>query len=233
MFKSQDLWDLVESGYANPNEENRLKENKKKDANALFFIQRAVYDTIFSRISIATTTKEAWETLKKEFQGSTKVITVKLQSLRLNFKTLFMKSNEIVQEFLSRVIEIVSQMRSYGEKLNDQTVVEKVLRRLTPKFDYVVAAIEESKDLSVFLFDELIGYLHAHDARFSILFDKIKEKAFQVKRDTTSYDNDSRNVVNRGGYCCRGRGRGRSNGRNGQADRGQSSNKKSYNKSNI
>lgn len=72
MFKSQDLWDLVESGYANPNEENRLKENKKKDANALFFIQRAVYDTIFSRISIATTTKEAWETLKKEFQGSTK-----------------------------------------------------------------------------------------------------------------------------------------------------------------
>ncbi|KAL6324297.1 hypothetical protein AAG906_007415 [Vitis piasezkii] len=37
-------------------------------------------------------------------------------------------------------------MRSYGEDILDQTVVAKVLRSLTPKFDHVVAAIEESKD---------------------------------------------------------------------------------------
>ena len=38
LFKSQDLWDLVENGYADPDEESRLKENKKKDSKALFFI---------------------------------------------------------------------------------------------------------------------------------------------------------------------------------------------------
>lgn len=51
LFKSQELWDLVENGCANPNlkenrkkdskacvdpdEETRLKENRKKDSKAL------------------------------------------------------------------------------------------------------------------------------------------------------------------------------------------------------
>ena len=49
LFKSQDLWDLVENGYADPDEESRLKENKKKDSKALFFIQQAVHESIFSK----------------------------------------------------------------------------------------------------------------------------------------------------------------------------------------
>ncbi|KAK2985142.1 hypothetical protein RJ640_000909 [Escallonia rubra] len=115
LFKSQDLWELVENGYADPDEENnRLKENKKKDNKALLFIQQAaVHETIFSRIAAATTSKEAWEILHKEVQGSSKVITVKLQSLRREFETLFMRNNESVQDFLSRVTTIVSQMKSY------------------------------------------------------------------------------------------------------------------------
>uniref|UniRef100_A0A0V0GPM2 Putative ovule protein n=1 Tax=Solanum chacoense TaxID=4108 RepID=A0A0V0GPM2_SOLCH len=60
-----------------------------------------------------------------------------------------MKSGESIADFLSRAVAIVSKMRSYGEKVTDQTIVEKILRSLAPKFDHVVAAIEESKDLSV------------------------------------------------------------------------------------
>lgn len=55
-------------------------------------------------------------------------------------------------------------MKSYGEKLFDQTVVEKVL---SPKLDHVVVATEESKNLSAFLFDELIDSLQAHKARIN------------------------------------------------------------------
>nr|KAJ0214204.1 hypothetical protein LSAT_V11C400219390 [Lactuca sativa] len=51
LFKSQDLWDLVENGYAEASiDETRQKENQKKDAKALFFIQQAVDETIFPRI---------------------------------------------------------------------------------------------------------------------------------------------------------------------------------------
>ncbi|KAK3012795.1 hypothetical protein RJ639_008022 [Escallonia herrerae] len=74
-----------------------------------------VHETIFSRIAAATTSKEACEILHKEFEGSSKVITVKLQSLRREFETLFMRNNESVQDFLSRVTAIVSQMKSYGQ----------------------------------------------------------------------------------------------------------------------
>ncbi|XP_062077364.1 uncharacterized protein LOC133782169 [Humulus lupulus] len=73
LFKSQDLWDLAETGFnSNEADEGRLRENKKKDSKALFFLQQAVNDTIFSRIAMASTSKEAWETLQKEFMGSSK-----------------------------------------------------------------------------------------------------------------------------------------------------------------
>ena len=57
LLKSQDLWDLVERGYADPDEESRLRENKKKDSKALVIIQQVVHDFIFTRISAATTSK--------------------------------------------------------------------------------------------------------------------------------------------------------------------------------
>lgn len=57
LFISQDLWELVEKGYQNPYEDTRLRENRKMDSKALFFIQQAVNEVIFSRIAAATTSK--------------------------------------------------------------------------------------------------------------------------------------------------------------------------------
>ena len=92
LFISQDLWDLVKEGYEEPESttvlatwidarKKELKDNKKKDAKALFFIQQGVSKAIFPRISFASKSKEAWEILKVEFQGSEKVISIKLQTL--------------------------------------------------------------------------------------------------------------------------------------------------------
>ena len=211
LFKSQDLWDLIENGYADPDDEIRLRENRKKDSKALFFIQQAVHETIFSRIAAATTSKQAWLILQNEFQGSSRVITVKLQTLRREFEILFMKSNESVQDFLSRVTEIVSQMKSYGEHLPDHIIIAKVLRSLTPKFDHVVAAIEESKDLSTYSFDELMGSLQAHEVRLNRSLEKSEEKAFQVKGESSTSKEDKKSTGRgrgRGGFRGRGNRRG-------------------------
>ncbi|KAJ0105785.1 hypothetical protein Patl1_18157 [Pistacia atlantica] len=80
---------------------------------------------------------------------------------------------------------IVGQMRSYGKMISNQIIVAKVLRSVTSKFDHVVAAIEESKDLSIFSFDELIGSLQAHELRINRSLEKNEEKAFQVKEEAT------------------------------------------------
>ncbi|KAA0045240.1 DUF4219 domain-containing protein [Cucumis melo var. makuwa] len=60
LLKSQDLWDLVEQGYADPDDEGKLRENRKKDSKALVIIQQAVHDSVFSRIAAATTSKQVY-----------------------------------------------------------------------------------------------------------------------------------------------------------------------------
>lgn len=106
-------------------------------------------------------------------------------------------------------------MRSYGEHISDETVVSKVLSSLTAKFDHVVAAIEEAKDLSVISVDELMGSLQAHEAIINRTMEKNDEKAFQVKETVNKQEENDRPASRgrgRGGFRG-GRGRGRGNGR--------------------
>ncbi|GMP27501.1 hypothetical protein CsSME_00003463 [Camellia sinensis var. sinensis] len=153
LFASNDLWDLVKNGYEDFAEQervsaaqrNELKEKQKNDAKALFMIQQGLEDTIFPRIMAATTSKEAWDLLQEEYQDTLKIITVKLQTLRREFENLYMKNSESIQDLFIRFTSIVNQIRSYGEELSDQKIIEKVLRSLTPKYDHIVAAIEESR----------------------------------------------------------------------------------------
>ena len=68
--------------------------------------------------------------------------------------------------FLSRAITIVSHI-AYEEKISEETIVAKVLRSLTPKFDHVVTAIEETMDLLVLSVDELMSSFQAHESRIN------------------------------------------------------------------
>ncbi|XP_078150499.1 uncharacterized protein LOC144545855 [Carex rostrata] len=116
-----------------------------------------------------------------------------------------MNQGESVQAFLTRVTSIVNQIKSCGEDLTEKIVVMKVLRSLTAKFDHVVAAIEESKDLSTNSFDELMGSLQAHEVRLLRSEEKDDSKAFLTK-----------------GNSSRGRGRsGRGRGRDTSSNRQQ------------
>ncbi|KAJ0081944.1 hypothetical protein Patl1_11576 [Pistacia atlantica] len=109
-------------------------------------------------------------------------------------------------------------MKSYGQKITDEIVVAKILRSLNPKFEHVVAAIEESHDLSYFSFDELMSSLQAHEERLNRSHDKNEEKAFQVKVESSQKgkaENFSEKKQGRGDNYgdFHGRGRGRAKGR--------------------
>ncbi|XP_028054203.1 uncharacterized protein LOC114258449 [Camellia sinensis] len=58
-------------------------------------------------------------------------------------------------------------MRRYGEKMKSLQVLEKILRSISPKFEHMVIAIEESKDLSAMTTDELMGTLEIHEQRIN------------------------------------------------------------------
>ncbi|XP_074324289.1 uncharacterized protein LOC141704917 [Apium graveolens] len=147
LFQSQDLWDLVkreydESANLTNAQKEALKETKKKDAKALFFIQQAISESLFPRIMRVTMTKEAWEVLQEEFQGNSKVRSIKLQSLRRDFENLKMNESESLKDYYSKINEIVNQMALYGEVVTDKKVVEKILISLTDKYDAMVSIIE-------------------------------------------------------------------------------------------
>ena len=119
---------------------------KQRDTRALLFIQ-GVSKTIFPRISGAKKSKEAFEILKKQFSGYNKVIFIKLQNFWREFDNLQMKENETVQEFSPKISVIINKIRRYGDNINDQKIVEKILRSLSIKIEHVIVAIEEAKRL--------------------------------------------------------------------------------------
>ncbi|CAN6714978.1 unnamed protein product [Malus baccata var. baccata] len=77
IFRSYELWNMVESGYRAPVKEEELTmaerkllcENVVKDARALGIIQGAVSDQIFPMIATQESAKAAWDILKQEFVG--------------------------------------------------------------------------------------------------------------------------------------------------------------------
>ena len=120
LLLSPDSWDFVEKGYIAV-----TPENVKKDSKALIFIQQAIDNSIFSYIVIAKKANEVWDTLQREYQGSLKVLIIQIQTLHHKFENIFMQANENIHIYFSKVIEIITQMRSYSEDIKDQKAIEK------------------------------------------------------------------------------------------------------------
>ncbi|WVZ25062.1 hypothetical protein V8G54_003606 [Vigna mungo] len=62
-----------------------------------------------------------------------------------------------------QVLSITNQMKRCGESISDVMVVEKIMRSLPQRFDYIVVAIQESKDTGKMKIEELQSSLEAHE----------------------------------------------------------------------
>ena len=76
-----------------------------------------------------------------------------------------MKENETLNEFSSKFMELVNQMKSYGEEISDKRIVEKLLINLPDKYDTIVVVIEKTKYLSLLSVQDLFGYLKTYEQR--------------------------------------------------------------------
>jgi hypothetical protein len=63
-----------------------------------------------------------------------------------------MKEYENVGKYFLRVEEMVNAMKALGEKIEEPSLVQKILRSLPDRFNPKVSAIEELNDLNFFLF---------------------------------------------------------------------------------
>lgn len=88
---------------------------------------------------------------------------VKLQTLHRQFKFLTMDKNETISKYFDKIQEHINAIRVCKDNITYQQVVDKVLRTLSPKFDHVVAIIEEIRDLDTMEVEELQHSLEAHE----------------------------------------------------------------------
>ncbi|XP_059078228.1 uncharacterized protein LOC131876769 [Cryptomeria japonica] len=90
-----------------------------------------------------------------------------------------MHEEESIAAYFLRVDEIVNSLKGLGEKIEDKTIVPKILRSLLLRFDAKVSTIEEMADLDKLIVDKLHGILTAYEMRTNVESSSKKEKAFK------------------------------------------------------
>ena len=132
---------------------------------------------------------------------------IRLQALRGDFEKLSKESNETVSDYFTKVISVVHQMRKNGENSDDVRVMEKISRSLDSKFDHVVIAIEESKNLEDLTVEELMGSLQAHEQKIDRRGEgRSLEQALQTKLTMKNVNESGKGAFQRGRFIHR-RGR--------------------------
>ncbi|GKV36625.1 hypothetical protein SLEP1_g44733 [Rubroshorea leprosula] len=116
-LRSKEYWDVVESGVAEPTA--RMSEAQKAELEALKLKDLKAKNYLFQAID------------------------------RTILETILCKdtSKQIWDSMKKKTMAILNKLRTHGDKTQDVTVVEKILRSMTPKYNFVICAIEEANDL--------------------------------------------------------------------------------------
>ncbi|GJZ25653.1 retrovirus-related pol polyprotein from transposon TNT 1-94, partial [Tanacetum coccineum] len=226
LLGSHDVWEIVEKGVEKVDDEGslsatqrvELQKARKKDQSALTIIYQCLDDAIFEKVANVTTSKEAWEILQNAFKGIDKMKRVRLQFLRGEFEKLQMEESKTILDYFTRLLTISNEMKRNGESLSETRVIEKIFRSLPPSFDYIVVAVEESKDIESMTINQLMGSLQAHEEK--LMKKRGKEPLEQALYSKVSFKERQKRFLHgkeqgrgrghfRGGFQGRGRGRGR------------------------
>ncbi|XP_020410674.1 uncharacterized protein LOC109946643 [Prunus persica] len=168
IFKSYGLWNLVEKGIP-------VLDSKKKEKDSA---------------------KAAWELLHGEFHGGDHVRSVKLQNLRREFEYTRMHDSESLSTYLTRLNDLINQMKTYGEVLSNERLVQKVLISLSKVYDPICLVIENTKSLETVELQEVIAILKSQEQRFELHNVDATEKAFASF--TVSSKGQNKNATNSG-----------------------------------
>jgi len=215
ILRSKEYWSVIQSGFKEPKgnevidaaQQKAIDDARLKDLKAKNYLFQSIDKSILKTITQKETAKQLWDSMKVKCQGSARVKRAQLQRLRRTFETLEMKSGEGVSGYFARVMSIANDMRNCGEDMPDVKIVEKILRSLTEKFNFVVCSIKESKDIDKLTVDELQASLLVHEQK--VVEKRSEEQVLQVMNEPRNAQGRGRGIFQRGRIYSRGRGRAR------------------------
>lgn len=130
-----------------------------------------------------------------------------LKKLRREFEILEMRPSECVNDYFSRVMIIVNDMRNAREGIEDAKIVEKNSTHTLIEYNYIVCSIEETKDINRLFVDKLQSSLLVHEQKLKK--HSLEEQALKV----TGGEGSGAKEEEKFGGRCRGRGGFRGRGR--------------------
>jgi hypothetical protein len=109
--------------------------------------------------------------------GADRVKEVNVQKLLKEFENIEFKDEESVEDFGMRITNLVANIRSLGETLDDTRVVKKFLRVVPPRFNQVAVLIQMFCDVKTLSVEDLVCHLRAAEDRFEDKVEQITDKA--------------------------------------------------------
>ncbi|XP_068305212.1 uncharacterized protein [Pyrus communis] len=110
----------------------------------------------------------AWDLLYGEYHGGDQVRSVKLQNLRREFEYASMRVDETLSGYLTRLNDLINQMKTFGEILSNERLVQKVLISLSKSYDLICLVIENTKFLETVELQEVVAILKSQEQRFDL-----------------------------------------------------------------
>ena len=86
--------------------------------------------------------KEVWDKLVSLYDGDSKVKKSKLQTYRRQFESIKMDDEEDISSYFLRVAKVVNSLKGLGDNIEENTIVQKILRSLPDIFESKVSTIE-------------------------------------------------------------------------------------------
>jgi hypothetical protein len=109
--------------------------------------------------------------------GADRVKEVNVQKLLKEFENIEFKEGETVEDFGMRITNLVANIKSLGESIDDARVVKKFLRVVPPRFNQVAVSIEMFCDMKTVSVEDLVGRLRAAEDRLEDKVENITDKA--------------------------------------------------------
>nr|XP_028956410.1 uncharacterized protein LOC114824173 [Malus domestica] len=102
-----------------------------------------------------------------------------------------MKDDKSLSAYLTKLFDLINQMRSYGEELSRERIVQKMLISLPSVYDPICSVIEHSRDIDVIEVQEVVASLKSFARRLERHSENKTEKAFarHIARDCNNKKN--------------------------------------------
>ncbi|KAB2608513.1 hypothetical protein D8674_011681 [Pyrus ussuriensis x Pyrus communis] len=89
-----------------------------------------------------------------------------------------MRDDESLSSYLTRLNDLINQMRTFGESLSNERLVQKVLISLSKPYDSICLVIENIKCLETVELQEVVAILKSQEQRFDLHMVDANERAF-------------------------------------------------------